>query len=84
MTNQEIGELATIASRYKILKLAAQQTVKSLMNLKFELFTDFISDEEMTILVKAEKIANEISSNTNERDAIKYFESLHKEEIINS
>jgi hypothetical protein len=84
MTKQEIIELATIASQYKILKLAAQQTVKSLMNLKFELFTDFISDEEMTILVKAEKIANEISSNTNERDAIKYFESLHKEEIINS
>lgn len=78
MTQEQINLLADITARYTKLKVAADEAEKSIRNVKFELFTDFIPKEELDILEKARMIMCHISGKTDSREAVKYFENLNK------
>ena len=80
MTQQQVNQLATITTRYNTLRIAADEAEKAIRNVKFELFTDFLSKEEMDIIEKARHIMCHISGNTHQSDAVKYFNKIQQEE----
>lgn len=80
MTQAQINQLATITTRYTTLRIAAAEAEKAIRNVKFELFTDFLSKEELDIVEKARHIMCHISGNTHQHDAVKYFNKIQQEE----
>ena len=78
MTQQQIHELATIASRYAELKALAKEASSAMTALKWKLFAGAVSDEELEILSKAQSIAEKVADNHTTTDSIKYFTKLKK------
>ena len=76
MTNQEINKLATIATRYAQLQTAAKTADKIITEVKFNLFADIITNEELELLKKAQEVLEKISSNTHQTDAISYYKKI--------
>ena len=77
MTDQQINELTTIVSRFTEVKAAAKAAKNSINELKFVMITDLVSEEDKKILQQAQDIVERITSNTSERDAIKYFKKIN-------
>lgn len=75
----QIHELATICTRYADLKSAAKTAANNLTMLKFVLFTDMLTQDEISILKQAQEIAERISQTTGQYDAVRYFYSLQNE-----
>ena len=76
MNNQEVNQLATIATRYSEVNSAAKQARLAILEVKFKLFSDFISEEEEEILTKAMQILEQIGDNTKQWDAVKYYNQI--------
>jgi len=76
MNNQEVNQLATIATRYSEVNSSAKQARLAILEVKFKLFSDFISEEEEEILTKAMQILEQIGDNTKQWDAVKYYNQI--------
>lgn len=73
MESQNINLLATIATRFSEVNSAAKTTKLAIQDLRFKIFADLVSPEELDALEKAQRIIESITSNTSQNDAIKYY-----------
>lgn len=76
MTNQEISTLATIVSRFTELNSAAKQAKNGIQDVRYKTFEGVLSQEDLAILDKAQRIIEELASNTSVHDAIKYHNKV--------
>ena len=79
MTNQEVNQLATIATRFSEVNWAAEQAKLAIEDVRDKLFKNLISEEEQEIVAKAMYIMEQISSNTSQYDAVKYYNQIMNE-----
>lgn len=76
MTNQEVNQLTTIVIRYTEVNSAAKQARLAIQEVKNKLFTNFISKEDEEVLIKAMQIVEQIGNNTQQADAVKYYNQI--------
>lgn len=76
MTNQEISTLATIVSRFTELNAAAKQAKNGIQDVRFKTFEGVLSQDDLNTLERAQRILEELASDTNVRDAIKYHSKV--------
>lgn len=77
MNKEQINTLATIVNRFNELYTTSKQGKEALVNVRFALLTNFITEEEKDVLFKAQYVLESIMGKTNVRDAVNYFESLN-------
>jgi hypothetical protein len=70
---QLLHELATIATRFNTLNIAADEAKRALTNVEFSTFTGILSSEEKKILREAQSILSLIADHTRQSDVLHYF-----------
>jgi len=73
MNNQDIQKLATIATRFNSLNVAAKNAENSLKELRFNMLDNILTDEDLSQLNKAMDIINKVYDKTHLRDALIVF-----------
>jgi hypothetical protein len=73
MDNQQVQKLATIATRFNSLNVAAKNADNSLKELRFNMLDNILNEEELNQLNKAMEIINKVYDNTHVRDAVNIF-----------
>lgn len=73
MTHSEIGTLTNIATKYSELKNSAAHAQRIVRDVKFKLFPNFITAEEIEVLNNAIAVLVKIQNNATQSDAIKCY-----------
>lgn len=76
MNNQQIQQLATIATRLSTLNLAAKNAENALKEVRFNSLENVLTDEDIEQINKVMDILQKVSSKTNVRDAVNIFNEL--------
>lgn len=79
MTPKDIHELATIVNRFELQRVTTKAACEAIRTARLHIFTDSIGVYERDILTEARMILENISANSGQSDAEKYFINLQKE-----
>jgi len=74
--NKEIHTAVTVANRFATLHNSAKNCRNAIGRLRFDCFSDSLTDEESKILKQAEDIAAMVENKTSQQDAEKYLKTL--------
>ena len=82
MNKKQVNNLASICSSYKEIHIGSNNASDAIINVRGKIPKGMISEEEFDTLSEALEILWDISNQTTQEEAVKYFNEL--ESLINN